>query len=93
MSRYETFPTSILPRFAYWLSLLFEFRVRELSNRSAYQIQCVIVVILNLVFTSLPKSQEDSDPVKYRRVVVSTLLHASVHDFTTFAECIDTDCK
>jgi hypothetical protein len=42
---------------------------------------------------TLPKSQEDSDPIKYRRVLVSTLLHAFVHDFTTFAECIGTDCK
>jgi hypothetical protein len=33
-------------------------------------------------------NQDDSDTIKYRRVLVSTLLHAFVHDFTTFAECI-----
>jgi hypothetical protein len=33
------------------------------------------------------------DPIKYRRVLVSTLLHVFVYDFTTFAECIGTDCK
>jgi hypothetical protein len=37
----------------------------------------------------IPKSQEDSDPIKYGKVLVSTLLH----DFTKFAECIGTDCK
>jgi hypothetical protein len=41
---------------------------------------------------SLPKSREDSDPIKYIRTLVSTLLHAFVHDFT-FAECVGTDCK
>jgi hypothetical protein len=40
-----------------------------------------------------PKSQGDSDPIKYRRVLVSTLLHAFVHDFATFTECTGTDCK
>jgi hypothetical protein len=29
----------------------------------------------------------------YRRVLVSTLLHGFVYDFTKFAEYIDTDCK
>jgi hypothetical protein len=37
--------------------------------------------------------QEDSDPIKYRRVLESTLLHAFAHDFTAFAECVGTDCK
>jgi protein-S-isoprenylcysteine O-methyltransferase Ste14 len=65
---------------------------KEFANTSAYQIHYIIVVILNLVSrfslkVSLPKSQEDSDPLKYRRVLVSTLLYAFVRDFTTFAEC------
>jgi hypothetical protein len=68
--------------------------VKELANRSAYHIQYVIVVILNLVFKiyfvsfTPSHSQEDSDPIKYRRVLVSTLLHVSVHDFTTFADVL-----
>jgi hypothetical protein len=66
---------------------------KNLQNGSAYQIRYVIVVIFKFsrvsVQVSLPKSQEDSDPIKYRKVLVSTLLYA----FTTFAECIGTDCK
>jgi hypothetical protein len=42
----------------------------------------------------IPKSQEDSDPIKYFSILLlNTLLHAFVHDFITFAECTGTDCK
>jgi hypothetical protein len=47
----------------------------------------------NISIGTFPKSREDSKPMKYRRVLVSTLLHAFVYDLTTFAECIGTDCK
>jgi hypothetical protein len=63
---------------------------KELANRSAYQIQYVIVVIVNVVCKSHSlKCQEDSDPIQYRRVPVSSLLH----DITTFAEFTGTDRK
>jgi hypothetical protein len=50
-------------------------------------------VHLNTSQFLVAKSQEVSDPIKYRRVLVSTLLHAFIYDFTTFAECTGTDCK
>jgi hypothetical protein len=60
-------------------------RFLDLSRQLFYQVP--------LQFYPFPKSQEDSEPINYRRVLVSTLLHAFVYDLATFSECISTDCK
>jgi hypothetical protein len=52
-----------------------------------------IYLFLFSLQATLPRSQEHSDPIRYRRVLVSTLLRAFVHDFTTFAQSIGTDFK
>jgi hypothetical protein len=42
---------------------------------------------------SLPGYQTGLEPIGYRLVLVSTLLHATVYILTQFAECTGTDCK
>jgi hypothetical protein len=68
------------------------------GTASTSNIEIIVIVIVNIVFlrfsllVSLPKSEEDSDPIQYRRVLMNALPHAFVRDFT-FADCTGTDCK
>jgi hypothetical protein len=39
------------------------------------------------------KATRGLEPISYRGVLLSTLLHATVYVFTQFAECTNTDCK
>jgi hypothetical protein len=54
---------------------------------SAYQIRSVIVVFVVLVFKGLvckflfPKATRGFEPISYRGVLLSTLLHATVYMF------------
>jgi hypothetical protein len=52
----------------------------------------LIQALAEILVTGIHNSINSIDPVN-RRILVGTLLHASVHDFTTFAEYTGTDCK
>jgi hypothetical protein len=38
-----------------------------------------------------PKATRGLEPISYRGALLSTLLHATVYDYTQFADCADTD--
>jgi hypothetical protein len=42
---------------------------------------------------SFPNATRGLEPISYRGVLLSTLLHAIVYVFTQFAKCTGTDCK